>query len=179
MEPIGLLMKEHRLIERMVCQLEKHLHQIETKQETQVEFINTAADFFRTYADRTHHGKEEDILFNSLSGKDLSPEHKAMVEELVQEHVFSRKTVSSLLDAGRRYGEGNSGALAEVKERISDLLRLYPAHIQKEDNRFFFPSMEYFSQEEKDRMLEEFYRFDQSMIHEKYEKLLSRLEEGR
>ena len=29
-------------------------------------FIDTAVDFIRTYADRCHHGKEEDLLFKAL-----------------------------------------------------------------------------------------------------------------
>lgn len=175
MEPIGLLMREHRLIERMIGFLQR----INAEGEAKLDSIETAVDFFRTYADRTHHGKEEDILFRSLSNKQLSPEHKKIMEELVQEHVFARNTVASLLKAGQKYTGSDNSSLAEVKERINDLLRLYPAHIEKEDKRFFFPSMEYFSREERDLMLDEFYRFDQSMIHEKYEKLVSKLEQNR
>ena len=33
-------------------------------------FIDTAVDFIHTYADRCHHGKEEDILFKALAAKD-------------------------------------------------------------------------------------------------------------
>ncbi len=29
-------------------------------------------DLIRTYADRCHHGKEEEILFKTLNAKDLS-----------------------------------------------------------------------------------------------------------
>ena len=38
-------------------------------------FIDIAVDFIRMYADRTHHGKEEDILFRDLEKKSLSPNH--------------------------------------------------------------------------------------------------------
>ena len=36
-------------------------------------FIDIAVDLIRMYADRTHHGKEEDILFRDLEKKSLSP----------------------------------------------------------------------------------------------------------
>jgi hemerythrin-like domain-containing protein len=49
---------------------------------------------------------------------------------------------------------------------------LYPPHIEKEDKRFFFPVMEYFSPQELDAMIHEFKEFDEKMIHEKYEKLV-------
>ena len=66
MLPIGLLMKEHRLIERMVGLLVKELDRTKKVNDLNPVFIDSAVDFFRTYADRTHHGKEEDILFREL-----------------------------------------------------------------------------------------------------------------
>ena len=63
MKPIGPLMWEHRLIERMVKLLKKELIKIKEIDKVDTNFILIVVDFFRTYADRTHHGKEEDILF--------------------------------------------------------------------------------------------------------------------
>ena len=82
MMPIGPLMIEHRLIERMVDLLKKEFHTISETQVIDTSFIEEAIDFFKVYADRCHHGKEEDILFRDLSKKDLSPEHKVMMDEL-------------------------------------------------------------------------------------------------
>ncbi len=131
-------------------------------------FVDTAADFFRTYADRTHHGKEEDILFRDLAKKNLLPEHKRLMDELVQEHAIARKTVRGLLEAKNRYLRGDKEALKDVEELLGKLVELYPAHIEKEDKRFFYPVMDYFSSQEKDAMLQEFFEFDRNMIHEKY-----------
>ena len=167
MQPIGLLMREHRLIEKMVENLKKELEKVREKRLDPV-FIDQSVDFFRTYADRTHHGKEEDILFRELQTKSLKPEHKMIMDELVAEHVYARKTVGELLLAKDRYLQGDEGALHEVEERIHRLIELYPAHIEKEDRRFFYPAMEYLSLEEQEVMLQEFYVFDRNMIHEKY-----------
>jgi len=60
------LMIEHRLIERMISVIKHSLTQIESTQEVDPVFVDTAVDFIRIYADRTHHGKEEDILGCSL-----------------------------------------------------------------------------------------------------------------
>ncbi|MGE5790278.1 MAG: hemerythrin, partial [Syntrophaceae bacterium] len=51
---------------------------------------------------------------------------------------------------------------------LKELVDFYPGHIEKEDKRFFFPCLEYFTQAEQDRMLQEFRDFDRNMIHEKY-----------
>ena len=79
MEPAGPLMIEHRLIERMIRLLKKEIELIESGKKPDPEFIYCAADFLHSYADRTHHGKEEDILFRELSKKALSEDRKSVV----------------------------------------------------------------------------------------------------
>jgi hemerythrin-like domain-containing protein len=141
-----------------------------------INFIYSAVDFFRTYADRTHHGKEEDILFKALGKKRLAAEHKKIMDELVTEHVVARKTVGELVNAAAGLQQGNPGSVAGIKDCLNRLVTLYPAHIEKEDKHFFYPVMEYFSKQEQDAMLDEFREFDRSMIHEKYRKTVETLE---
>jgi hemerythrin-like domain-containing protein len=63
MELIGLLMIEHRLIEQIIHALDTESQHISHDNIVHPLFIYNAVDFFRTYADQFHHGKEEDILF--------------------------------------------------------------------------------------------------------------------
>jgi hemerythrin-like domain-containing protein len=176
MMPIGPLMIEHRLIERMVGVLRAEMQSIEKKDEANVELIDSGVDFFRTYADRCHHGKEEDILFRDLAKKSLSPEHKKIMAELIEEHRFGRETVRQLLGAKERYGKGDAAALKEIIGILKELLEFYPVHIEKEDQHFFLPCMDYFSKEERDAMLQECWEFDKQLIHEKYRQLVERFE---
>ena len=80
-----------------------------------------------------------------------------------------------LVDAKERYlkGENTSQDVAVI---LKELARFYPIHIEKEDKYFFYPCMEYFTKEEQDRMLNEFYEFDRNMIHEKYRNVVDRIE---
>jgi hemerythrin-like domain-containing protein len=55
-------------------------------------------------------------------------------------------------------------------------VELYPHHIEKEDKQFFLPVLNYFSEEEQQNLLEQFYDFDRNMIHEKYMKLVQKYE---
>jgi len=71
--------------------------------------IDMAVDFVRTYADRTHHGKEEKILFRDLAQKNLTPELKKTMQELLDEHVWGRKTTASLVAAKEKYLKGDEG----------------------------------------------------------------------
>ena len=172
MKPIGPLMREHRLIERLVQLLEGELRWMDEEKTVEPGFIEVAVDFFRTYADRTHHGKEEDILFKQLAEKKLTPELKKIMDELIGEHAQARKMVSTLSRAGAEYRQGESGAMGEIKALLKELAGFYPRHIEKEDKHFFYPVMEYFTKGEQDSMLQEFWEFDRRMIHEKYQKVV-------
>ncbi len=81
-------MIEHRLIKRMITLIKNVSDQIEAIHEVDPVFIDTDVDFIRTDADRTYHGKEEDILFRSLDKRDLLGKDLQMMEELIEEHVF-------------------------------------------------------------------------------------------
>lgn len=102
MKPIGPLMREHRLIERMINLLSEDLKRTTEKGQADVELLMMGIDFMRTYADRTDHGKEEDILFRELSKKELSAGHLKIMNELVEEHAHARKMVAALAGACAR-----------------------------------------------------------------------------
>ncbi len=178
-QPIGPLMMEHRLIERMIALLKNELQRITSKTEVNSVFINNAVDFMRIYADRTHHGKEEDILFRELKKKKISKQHETMMNDLINDHMFARKTTGELVKANQDHLNGISDAINIIIEKLAILTEFYPKHIEKEDKHFFIPVMEYFTQTEKNNMLEEGQVYDRRMIHRKYNSFVLAIEEER
>ncbi|MFX0058348.1 MAG: hemerythrin domain-containing protein [Candidatus Hodarchaeota archaeon] len=176
MMPIGPLMKEHRLIEKMILLIKNEIDKMKEYNKANPLFIDIAVDFIRTYADRTHHGKEEDILFRDLEMKKLSPNHNKIMEELIEEHIWARNTVGKLVDAKSQYVKGNVDQVDEIVNLMNKLVDFYPKHIEKEDKHFFIPVMKYFTEEEQDKMLQEFWDFDKTLIHEKYQKVVENLQ---
>lgn len=172
MKPIGPLMWEHRLIEQIIPLMNSEIERIGRDKRADMVFIERAVDFFRTYADRTHHGKEEDILFALLEKKQLSADHRRIMRELQEEHVYARENVRALIEARQAFMEGDKTALGKIIAPMKKLVDLYPGHIEKEDRSFFFPVMEYFTPEEQGKMLENFHEFDSRMIHEKYQNIM-------
>jgi len=170
-------MIEHRLIERMITLIKQKLGQIESTNQVDPLFIDTVVDFIGIYADRTHHGKEEDILFKKLENKQMSDQDRRIMDELVDEHALGRKTTKELVEANAQYRVGEKIALAVIVSKLKKLVNFYPKHIEKEDKVFFPSYMKYLSDEEDQLMLEEFYEFDREMIHEKYKSVLKELEE--
>lgn len=176
MQARGPLMIEHRLIERLISRINRELRHIETSRRTDPMLIDTVVDFIKTYADRTHHGKEEDIYFQKLSEKSMSEADSRLMNELIEEHQFGRKITGELVEANKRYGDGDASALGEIVAKLHTLVEFYPRHIEKEDTVFFPAAQAYFSAEEQAAMLEAFWQFDRKMIHEKYEAVADGLE---
>jgi len=172
MQARGPLMIEHRLIERMLGIVRKRLTLAVQNKTIDPLFVDAAVDFIRTYADRTHHGKEEDILFRDLNTRELSAENRKLMNELIEEHVFVRATTKALVEANTRYRNGDASALGDIAKCLKILIDFYPKHIAKEDKIFFPASRAYFSEAEDQAMLNEFYEFDRKMIHEKYKSVV-------
>ena len=175
MQARGPLMIEHRLIERMLKAIQDILKRIEETRAIDPVLVDTVVDFIRTYADRTHHGKEEEILFVAMKEKPLSEEDRRFMNELIEEHVFGRRTTKALVEANTRYRNGDEMALSEIAEKLKTLIEFYPTHIEKEDKVFFPASRGYFTEKEDQAMLARFREFDGKMIHEKYENAVKEL----
>ena len=174
--PAGPLMAEHRVIERMLAVLETQLGAMAETRTVDPTTIDTAVDFIRTYADRCHHGKEEDILFRRLADKPLDGELADVMAGLVEDHVNARSMTRSLVEANTRYRTGDLAAISDIESCVRALVEFYPVHIAKEDRHFFKPCLEYFTDAEKDKMLADFDEFDRSLIHEKYRGIVESLE---
>ena len=168
MQARGPLLVEHRLIESVIAAIQRQLERAAHTQSVDPYFVDAAVDFIRVYADRTRHGKEEDILFRELRKKNMSADHQRLMNELIEEHVFGRQTTKALVEANTRYRKGDASALTEVTAGLETLVSFYPKHIKKEDVMFFPAGLAYFTESEDQAMLAEFWEFDRKMIHEKY-----------
>ncbi|MGA2479790.1 MAG: hemerythrin domain-containing protein [Spirochaetia bacterium] len=176
MKPRGPLMIEHRLIEKMLHIISDEIALIEKGKPIDPLFIDAAVDFIRIYADKTHHGKEEDILFKQLAERKLAAEDAAQMRRLVEEHGEARQKVRELVEAKERLVAGDKGASSVILASMRWLVDFYPVHIAREDKEFFPRTEKYFSENELARMLDEFGELDRRMIHEKYENLVKSLQ---
>ena len=173
---VDLLVKEHRLIERIVPVLTSEVLRLRQGAEVNLGQIVSVVGFFQRYADRCHHGKEEDILFRALASKPLSDRHRRTMDQLTEEHVLARKLVGRLMLDQERCVKAEPGALAAIKQDIRELADLYPKHIGLEEKHFFMPCMDYFSAAEQAQMLRAFTEFDAKIVHEQYRAMIEDLE---
>jgi hemerythrin-like domain-containing protein len=169
-------MIEHRLIERMISVIRKTLTEKEPAAQITPVFVDSLVDFMHVYADLTHHGKEEGILFRELQKLSLFPIDQEMMNDLTKEHILARNATTSLKEANDLYRKGDALALEQIENNLRILVDFYPGHIEKEDKVFFPACRTYFTAKEDQKMLAEFMGFDQKMIHEKYKLVVQEVE---
>jgi hemerythrin-like domain-containing protein len=177
MLPIGELMIEHRLIDRMLALMRIELDRIGAYGKADPEFIDSAVAFVKEYADICHHGKEEKILFARLAEKRLTPEMKKMVEDLVQEHRFVRDLTNDLVRAKDQYMNNRPEGKPGIISCLNSIVEFYPRHVEKEEKHFFIPAMDYFSDDEKETMLRMFREFDARLFHDEFRMMVSGMED--
>ncbi|HMK94968.1 MAG TPA: hemerythrin domain-containing protein [Candidatus Limnocylindrales bacterium] len=176
MLPVELLISEHRLINHAVSVLKKEQQKIVASGKVDPNFIVIAVDFFRTYVDRYHRGKEEGILFEALSRRKLSEADAAMLREMILEHALARKTLFNLEKLKESYIAGKTEALSGMVESLDTLIELYPMHIEKEDKRFLYASMQYFTAKEQEEMLQKFLEYNRNFTDNRYKQVIETVE---
>lgn len=129
--------------------------------------------FLSEFADRCHHGKEEDLLIPGILKAGLL-DNNGPIKAILSEHHQGREYISRM----RKSIEGDTideeGFLGSSMEYVS-LLR---EHIRKEDT-LLFPLIESkMPMEEQYRMYDEFMEFEVTQIGEGHHEELHNLLEG-
>lgn len=176
MQPIDPLISEHRLIERSIVVLVRQRDRIAAEKALDIELLDATVDFIRTYADRAHHGKEEQILFRDLLKKPLSEPQLKMCDQLIREHQYVRNRVTQLVAARELFLKGSREALVKISAILSELIIFYPEHAHREEHNFFPEVMAYFTDAEKAAMVAEMTNYDAKIIHEKYLRIIEAVE---
>jgi hemerythrin-like domain-containing protein len=126
------LVDEHRLILRMITLLERNAALTAEGKYTNWRFYLDGVDFIRNYADRFHHAKEEDVLFEGLVKNGMPREHSP-VAAMLMEHDQGRAYVKGMENAALAAMEGLPGREKELAENALAYAALLREHISKED----------------------------------------------
>jgi hemerythrin-like domain-containing protein len=126
------LVREHRLIERVLHVLEVAMQRLERNEDVANDFLEKALDFIENYSDRCHHGKEEDILFPILKSRGI-PIDGGPIGVMLMEHEEGRRLIRILSAATKGYIEGDVAKKNEMIENALAFVRLLRQHIYKED----------------------------------------------
>ena len=172
------LVAEHRLILRMLAILEKNALLTRRGEFTDYDFYEQAADFVRNYADRFHHAKEEDVLFEALVANGM-PRENSPVAAMLMEHDHGRAYVKAMVEAVREALAGTPGSDEAIAVNALGYLELLRDHIAKEDE-VLYPLAERLIPAEKRATIVAGYEAAEAGTHEdfaaRYEALVTRYE---
>lgn len=126
------LVDEHRLILRMITLLERNAALTAAGGYSNWKFYLDGVDFIRNYADRFHHAKEEDVLFEALV-KNGMPRENSPIAAMLMEHDQGRIFVMALETAALEAQDGGTGREQRIANSALSYATLLREHISKED----------------------------------------------
>ncbi len=130
MKATDILMDEHRVIEQVLSCLERLAEHCESGAGLDARSAREALDFFRTFADRCHHGKEEGLLFPLLEARGL-PRAGGPTGVMLHEHDEGRRLIAALAAAVE------ADVPREFARHARAYVHLLREHIGKEDHCLF------------------------------------------
>lgn len=137
MNAINELLAEHEAVRLTLKILEKiGQHIDETGSIADVGHVEQLIEFFSTFVDRCHHGKEEELLFPALEQVGISREG-GPVGVMLNEHQQGRDLVAKMKNELSRYRGGENDAALKFKQHADDYIALLDFHIEKENNVLF------------------------------------------
>ena len=134
------LIEEHDLIKRMLTLLEERARLTAEGRYHTWQFYLDGVDFIRQYADRFHHAKEEDVLFEALVTNGM-PREQSPVAAMLMEHEQGRAFVRGMETAVRQAVTGAPGQDQTIADNALGYSALLRDHIDKEDT-ILYPLVE-------------------------------------
>ncbi|MFO7609905.1 MAG: hemerythrin domain-containing protein [Candidatus Krumholzibacteriia bacterium] len=139
------------------------------------------AEFFRTFADQCHHGKEEELLFRAMEAQGM-PAACSPTAVMRQEHEEGRLHVRALTRLAEGDGPLTAAERARLRETAGEYAGLLRAHIEKEDGILFPMADRLLDGETTGRLAAAFDHFECSHmghgVHERLHELALSLMEG-
>jgi hemerythrin-like domain-containing protein len=178
MKATEILVQEHELIKQCLKIINIVCDKLESGEQVDSLHLKKIVAFIRNFADKYHHGKEEDILFAEMCKIGFSKE-SGPISVMLSEHSMGRRLVKDISEAAERYQKGDKNAISVIVENARKYSALLDQHINKENNVLYPMANARLSQEQQKIMLEEFDNFEQEKAdsgkYEDFHKLLNEL----
>jgi hemerythrin-like domain-containing protein len=164
--PMKKLVDEHILIKRWIALIPEVIKNLDVESEKGRRLILDGIDMIRSYADKFHHAKEEDILFKYFD------ENSDILKVMHEDHTHARSLVKEILDALEKRDQKT------IAENLMAYRELLTEHIRKEDE-ILYPWMD--NQLSTHQVGELFSKFDEAdqqigVSPVKYKELIEQLE---
>jgi hemerythrin-like domain-containing protein len=174
----GILRDEHNAILKMLDVAEEAARRIRQNKQVAPEILSGLLEFFRIFADRCHHGKEEDCLFPLLEKKGL-PRDGGPVGVMLHEHDEGRKLIGMMAEAAEAIAGGETDSDLKWADAAIGYALLLRDHIAKENDILFAMAEQLLSESEQAQLVAAFEDVELNKLgagtHERLHALMDRL----
>ena len=137
MNAIELMTHEHTFIRRMLAVMRAFSYQLMKDPQMDVSDAPQMIDFVRQYADKHHHGKEEDLLFNRMVEHLGSAAVKLVQHGMLVEHDLGRLHMKLMEEGIEAFRNGDDEARLDIIGNAIAYTQLLDRHITKEDDMVY------------------------------------------
>lgn len=132
---VELLVEEHKNIILFIDIARRECEKLISGEEVDIKLFREFIDFGRNYADKLHHGKEEQILFKVMLDELGSVANKLIKNGMYVEHDLGRLFLLELEEALGKYEEKKTLEYKlDIIGNITGYGSLLRRHIEKEDS---------------------------------------------
>jgi len=174
------LKDEHEGIKLMLSIMEKISDDLKNGKELKVDHYKKIVDFLKVFADKCHHGKEEEILFPAMTEHGV-PNTGGPIGVMLYEHEQGRGFIKEMSKALMEFENGNRDSLNSLISASNNYTDLLRNHIEKENNILFMMADQVLTEPEQSQLFDEFEELEVEKIglgkHEEYHHLLKELRE--
>ncbi len=182
MNSVDVLKNEHVYIKMVLGGIRWQCVEILKTGRIDYELFYQIIDFVRNFADKYHHQKEEQYLFDIMS-KELGEEmEKGPIMGMLVEHDFGRDHIYNLERALKSSRDGDLNAKVDIIASAIGYEQMLLKHIDKEDNAIFNFAAKTLSGSTLDRLDKDFEAIEtnseNAALRRKYMSFAENLEQG-
>jgi len=137
MKSIDILVEEHKYIKMVLKEIRRQCIVIVRGGNVDFQLFYSTIDFVRNFADKYHHKKEEDRLFNIMAEQLGLGVESGPIAGMLIEHDLGRSHILDLENALKECEKGNMDAKVDIIANAIGYEQMLLKHIDKEDNAIY------------------------------------------
>lgn len=172
------LRNEHEGVKVALAVLDHFSKEIEAERAVNIDDIEQLVDFLKTFVDRCHHGKEEDLLFPALEKAGI-PKENGPIGVMLADHAQGREYIRMMNESIPGLREADPESQSQFASAARGYSCLLHNHIVKENEVLFIMAEQNLTPQVHEELARGFDQIEQERIgpgvHERYHALLDRL----
>lgn len=166
MKATANLKNDHESILIMLKIMTSISNLIRSEGKVDVVLIEKIIDFLRVFADKSHHGKEEDILFPAMEKAGI-PNDGGPIGMMLRDHTEGRGYIAGIASSLEQYKiNADKASLNGIATFMDNYAELLSQHIDKENKILFMIADSVLTENQQDLLYKEFEKIVEERIGE-------------